>query len=141
MPTDGTLLLEHMPRGKKYLVTALSVCFSVGSVVAAVVGMFTIPGHSCPRPTPTSLPCDVSNENEGWRYLLLVVGLIVSALRSSSDGPRRNVCYRRLYRSFLHGLSFFGYTNPLVILFTLVVRKKPLSIYRRYRDSMDPNSL
>ncbi|EED77951.1 predicted protein [Postia placenta Mad-698-R] len=47
MPTDGTLLLEHMPNGKQYLVTALSVFFSFGSVLSAVVGLLVIPGHSC----------------------------------------------------------------------------------------------
>lgn len=39
MPTDGTLLLEHMPNGKQYLLTALSVFFSLGSVLSAIVGI------------------------------------------------------------------------------------------------------
>ena len=75
MPTDGTLLLEHMPNGKQYLVTALSVFFSVGAVFAAVVGLIVIPSRSCP---PTPAPCDVSSQNMGWKYLLVVLGLVVS---------------------------------------------------------------
>ncbi len=73
MPTDGTLLLEHMPEGKQYLVTALSVFFSLGAVLSAVVALFVVPQHSC----TSSDPCD---DNEGWKYLLIVLGLIVSYL-------------------------------------------------------------
>ncbi|GJE98431.1 MFS general substrate transporter [Phanerochaete sordida] len=73
MPTDGTLLLEHMPNGKQYLVTALSVFFSFGSVVAAISGLVLIPSRSCP-PKPAS--CDVATQNMGWRYLLMALGLI-----------------------------------------------------------------
>ena len=71
MPTDGTLLLEHMPEGKKYLVTALSVFFSLGSVLSAVIALLVIPQHSCTDLTET---CE---DNEGWKYLLIVLGLIV----------------------------------------------------------------
>lgn len=79
MPTDGTLLLEHMPRGKQYLVTALSVFFSFGSVLSAVVGILIIPGNSCPSQSEAnSTPCDVATMNLGWKYLLMAVGLIVS---------------------------------------------------------------
>ena len=80
MPTDGTLLLEHMPRGKQYLVTALSVFFSFGSVLSAVVGILVIPNNSCPpRTDAESEPCDVTTMNLGWKYLLAAVGLIVSS--------------------------------------------------------------
>ncbi|KAI0754860.1 MFS general substrate transporter [Daedaleopsis nitida] len=73
MPTDGTLLLEHMPNGKKYLVTALSVFFSFGAVLAAVIGLVVIPSHSCPPPPAT---CDVASQNVGWKYLMIALGLI-----------------------------------------------------------------
>lgn len=75
MPTDGTLLLEHMPNGKQYLVTALSVFFSFGAVLSAVIGLLVIPGHSCP---PSPAPCDMATQNMGWKYLLISLGLIVS---------------------------------------------------------------
>ncbi|THH29107.1 hypothetical protein EUX98_g5071 [Antrodiella citrinella] len=77
MPTDGTLLMEHMPNGKQYLVTALSVFFSFGAVLAAVVGLLVIPGHSCP-PAPEA--CDVASQNMGWKYLLIILGLITLSM-------------------------------------------------------------
>lgn len=72
MPTDGTLLLEHMPRGKEYLVTALSVFFSFGAVLAALVAIVLIPKNSC-QPLPA--PCDL-HDNLGWKYELVALGLI-----------------------------------------------------------------
>ncbi|KAI0290320.1 major facilitator superfamily domain-containing protein [Multifurca ochricompacta] len=72
MPTDGTLLLEHMPRGKEYLVTALSVFFSFGAVLAALVAIVLIPKNSC-QPLPA--PCDL-DRNLGWKYELVALGLI-----------------------------------------------------------------
>lgn len=86
MPTDGTLLLEHMPKGKQYLVTALSVFFSVGSVLSAIVGIIVIPGHSCPSKTANSPPCDVDTMNNGWKYLLMTMGFIVSLRLSKIVG-------------------------------------------------------
>ena len=74
MPTDGTLLLEHMPSGKEHFVTALSVFFSLGSVIATIVALIVLPSRSCP---PAPLPCDVDTQNRGWKYLLMALGLIV----------------------------------------------------------------
>ncbi|KAJ7601244.1 major facilitator superfamily domain-containing protein [Mycena floridula] len=73
MPTDGTLLLEHLPGGKEYLVTALSVFFSFGAVLAAVVALMVVPQHSCPA---APLPCDIDTQNQGWKILLTCLGLI-----------------------------------------------------------------
>jgi MFS family permease len=74
MPTDGTLLLEYVPRQKGYLVTALSVFFSVGAVLAAAVALVVIPGHSC---ASAPAPCDPARENGGWRLLLGALALLV----------------------------------------------------------------
>jgi MFS family permease len=74
MPTDGTLLLEHMPKGKQYLVTALSVFFSFGAVLSAAVALLIVPQYSC---SVGSAVCDVQTENLGWKYMLVVLGLIV----------------------------------------------------------------
>ena len=82
MPTDGTLLLEHMPDGKQYLVTALSVFFSVGAVLSAMIGLFILPQNSC-----FEAECDVETQNRGWKYLLAVLGVIVSA--GVADRPCR----------------------------------------------------
>ncbi|KAK7037249.1 hypothetical protein VNI00_011240 [Paramarasmius palmivorus] len=78
MPTDGTLLLEHMPNGKQYLVTALSVFFSFGAVLSAVVALLVVPQNSCPTNSTTS--CDVSTQNQGWKYLLTTLGLITLSM-------------------------------------------------------------
>jgi MFS family permease len=75
MPTDGTLIMEHMPKGKQYLVTALSVFFSLGAVLSSVMALVVIPQHSCKH---SAAQCDVETENQGWKYLLIVLGIIVS---------------------------------------------------------------
>jgi hypothetical protein len=87
MPTDGTLLLEHMPKEKQYLVTALSIFFSLGSVLSAFVALIVLPGNSCPTTTPSApasgidltirVACDVETQNRGWKYLLMTLALIV----------------------------------------------------------------
>lgn len=77
MPTDGTLLLEHMPKEKQYLVTALSIFFSFGAVLSALVALLILPAHSCP---PSPAPCDIASQNQGWQYLLSALGLIVRHL-------------------------------------------------------------
>lgn len=76
MPTDGTLLLEHMPNGKQYLVTALSVFFSFGSVLSAGVALIVIPSRSC----PPNEPCDVVTQNTGWQFLLVSLGIITLSM-------------------------------------------------------------
>ena len=64
-----------MPRGKEYLVTALSLFFSFGAVLSALVAIVLIPKNSC---DPLPAPCDL-DKNLGWKYELLALGLIVRA--------------------------------------------------------------
>lgn len=78
MPTDGTLFLENIPRGKQYLLTLLSVFFSFGAVLSAFIGLLVIPSNSCP---PSPEPCDPETQNLGWRYLLTIISVLVSATR------------------------------------------------------------
>ena len=68
-----------MPRGKEYLVTALSLFFSFGAVLAALVAIVLIPKNSC---DPLPAPCDL-DKNLGWNYELLALGLIVRAFLPS----------------------------------------------------------
>ncbi|KAF9543339.1 MFS general substrate transporter [Agrocybe pediades] len=78
MPTDGTLLLEHMPKDKQYLVTALSIFFSFGAVLSAVVGLLILPNNSC---SPSAIPpCNVDLENRGWKYLLITLALLTLSM-------------------------------------------------------------
>ncbi|KAK6904238.1 membrane transporter [Kwoniella mangroviensis CBS 10435] len=72
MPTDGTLFLENLPHSKQYLLTLLSVFFSLGAVLSSVVSLVFLPGHSC----KTYEGCDIpKGENEGWRRVMFVLGL------------------------------------------------------------------
>jgi len=89
MPTDGTLLLEHMPRGKQYMVTALSVFFSFGAVVSALVAILVVPGHSCTNATT----CQPDLDNRGWQYLLQVLAGITMVMFLS------RITFFRLYES------------------------------------------
>jgi hypothetical protein len=68
-----------MPRGKEYLVTALSLFFSFGAVLSALVAIVLIPKNSC---DPLPAPCDL-DKNLGWKYELLALGLIVRACLTS----------------------------------------------------------
>ena len=106
MPTDGTLLLEHMPKENQYLVTALSVFFSLGAVLSAVVGLLVIPQNSCP---PSSLvPCDVDTQNQGWKYLLITLALVVRTRIEASF-----ILMQRSSRSDTHLFLFFFFFSRL----------------------------
>ncbi|KAG9096860.1 hypothetical protein FRC06_008248 [Ceratobasidium sp. 370] len=107
MPTDGTLFLENVPKRKQYLLTGLSLFFSLGSVVNAIIAILVIPGNSCPEAVSVASshsgtsflglaralispdshdkirdegtkapPCDIETQNRGWKYLLVILGII-----------------------------------------------------------------
>jgi hypothetical protein len=77
MPTDGTLFLENLPHSKQYLLTLLSIFFSIGAVLSAVTGFALLPGKSCPH----AEGCDIEGgANNGWRHVLFALGFIVSYL-------------------------------------------------------------
>ncbi|KAG2337733.1 MFS general substrate transporter [Suillus weaverae] len=59
----------HMPNGKQYLVTALSVFFSFGSVLSAAVALIIIPSRSCPLTSPTI-----------WQSMLVSLGIITLSM-------------------------------------------------------------
>ncbi|KZT02036.1 MFS general substrate transporter [Laetiporus sulphureus 93-53] len=77
MPTDGTLFHEHLPSGRHFLVTLLSVFFSFGSVVSACVALLVIPGHLCP---PAPAECDPTAQHVGWKYLLRCIATLTLAM-------------------------------------------------------------
>ncbi|CAK5273982.1 unnamed protein product [Mycena citricolor] len=72
MPTDGTIILEHMPQQKMHLVTSLSIFFSAGSVVAAAIALLVVPQNSC---SVAASVCDPTLNN-GWKYLLAAMGVL-----------------------------------------------------------------
>ena len=74
MPTDGTLFLENLPHSKQYLLTLLSVFFSLGAVLSSTVSLIFLPGASCRQ----FEGCDVQGKaNDGWRRVLFVLGIFV----------------------------------------------------------------
>lgn len=77
MPTDGTLFLENIPKTRHYLLTSLSVFFSFGAVISSFLALITLPGSSCEEPTEgQTWPCNPQVDNLGWRYLLIVLGVL-----------------------------------------------------------------
>ncbi|KAF8322590.1 MFS general substrate transporter [Clavulina sp. PMI_390] len=83
IPTDGTLFVENLPKRKHWLLTFLSVFFSLGALLTAIVAVIVIPGHSCPEAAPGSSerpPCDVALQNAGWRYMFGGLTLITAAM-------------------------------------------------------------
>ncbi|KAJ1969517.1 hypothetical protein IWQ62_000573 [Dispira parvispora] len=75
MPVDGAVFLEFIPKEYRYLLTLLSVFFSAGAVVASGLALAVLPPFSCTLPE-----CDVHQENNGWRYLLILMGLLNSGM-------------------------------------------------------------
>ncbi|TNY22866.1 major facilitator superfamily domain-containing protein [Rhodotorula diobovata] len=82
MPTDGTLFLENTPKTKHYLLTALSVFFSLGAIFTSILGLVILPPFSCaPNAGQDDVPeCDVQAENNGWRYMLGALGMVSVAM-------------------------------------------------------------
>jgi MFS family permease len=70
MPTDGTLFLENIPNEHHYLLTALSVFFSLGAMITSVIALAVIPSRSCQE---DHLDCDIAKENTGWRIVLAIL--------------------------------------------------------------------
>ncbi|KAF7339216.1 MFS general substrate transporter [Mycena venus] len=73
LPTDGTLVTEHMPQDKLHFVTGLSIFLSVGAVVAIVFALLLVPPSSCA--VVTTIPCDPALNN-GWKYLIGALGVV-----------------------------------------------------------------
>ncbi|GAA5953174.1 hypothetical protein JCM3765_007432 [Sporobolomyces pararoseus] len=81
MPTDGTLFLENIPKTSHYLLTALSVFFSLGAIVTSLLSLLIFPRFTCDSsPDATESPCDPKSENRGWRVLLCCLGIISAVM-------------------------------------------------------------
>lgn len=74
MPTDGTLFLENLPEEYHFLLTGLSVFFSLGAIFSSTLGLIIIPSRSCPE--HATVPCDVATQNTGWRILLGALAVV-----------------------------------------------------------------
>jgi MFS family permease len=129
MPTDGTLFLENLPHSKQYLLTLLSVFFSLGAVLSSVVSLIFLPGASCRE----FEGCDIEGKaNDGWRKVLLVLGIFVSPTlfqlsSSCADG-------RTCFVPSLDGVSS-GCTSHLGTSSRMAARKRLLSCCGRLQSS------
>ncbi len=47
IPIDATIVLEFLPKNRRYLLAALSTFQPIGTVVASLLAYALIPGRSC----------------------------------------------------------------------------------------------
>ncbi|GAA5825942.1 hypothetical protein JCM11251_000062 [Rhodosporidiobolus azoricus] len=76
MPTDGTLFLENLPKTSHYLLTGLSVFFSLGAIFTSILGLVILPRFSCTPMQEEAGLCAVEKDNTGWRYMLFSLGIV-----------------------------------------------------------------
>ncbi|CAG8483346.1 8940_t:CDS:10 [Ambispora gerdemannii] len=74
MPVDGALFLEFIPKENQYLLTFLSVFFSFGAVLSSSIAYVILPPYSCPEISGKPGDCDINTQNNGWRYMLAILG-------------------------------------------------------------------
>ncbi len=66
--------MEFVPKENQYLLTFSAVFFEIGTAFTSLVGYLILPSHSCFGDET----CDVSKENNGWRYVIAILGTCVS---------------------------------------------------------------
>ncbi|KAL7278526.1 hypothetical protein ACG7TL_007525 [Trametes sanguinea] len=80
LPVDSAVFLDFVPGSHQYLLTILSIWWSVGQLVASFIAWPLIANFSCAQGATTC----TRSENMGWRYLLFTLGgmtLILWAIR------------------------------------------------------------
>ncbi|EMD35186.1 major facilitator superfamily protein [Gelatoporia subvermispora B] len=80
MPVDSAVFLDFVPGSYQYLLTILSIWWSIGQLVASLIAWPLIANFSCPIGSTTCTRAD----NMGWRYLLFTLGgmtLLLWAIR------------------------------------------------------------
>ncbi|SGZ52182.1 CIC11C00000002613 [Sungouiella intermedia] len=70
LPVDSAIFLESLPTNSKWLLTVMSVWWSLGQVVTALISWALITNYSC---SDTASEC-LSKDNKGWRYFLFTLG-------------------------------------------------------------------
>lgn len=81
LPVDGMMFLEFIPSKSQYLLTLLSVFWSLGQLLASLVAWAFIANYSCDNNQSNTVidantvPCDVS-QNMGWRYTFYTLGAL-----------------------------------------------------------------
>ncbi|KAJ2748777.1 hypothetical protein GGI19_005970, partial [Coemansia pectinata] len=113
MPVDGAIFLEFVPREKRHLLTLLSVFFSFGSVLTSSIALAILPPFSCPDGSDQN-GCDMSKQNNGWRYLLATMALTTVVMVIL-----RNGCFR-LHETPKFLLQNKGRSDVVVVLKKIV---------------------
>ncbi|KAI0632305.1 MFS general substrate transporter [Trametes polyzona] len=75
LPVDSAVFLEFVPASHQYLLTTLSVFWSIGQLVASLLAWPLIANFSCAGPHDCPRAA-----NQGWRYFLYTVGGLVMVL-------------------------------------------------------------
>ncbi|RDX40469.1 MFS general substrate transporter [Lentinus brumalis] len=70
LPVDSAVFLDFVPGTHQYLLTVLSIWWSIGQLVADLFAWPLISNFSCPQDATTCARAD----NMGWRYLLFALG-------------------------------------------------------------------
>lgn len=84
LPVDGMLFLEFLPGNRQYLLTLLSVFWSLGQLMSSLIGWGLIVNYNC-QTDGTGAPCSAKNSqgwianNAGWRYLNFTIGAFTLA--------------------------------------------------------------
>ena len=89
LPVDGMLFLEFIPAANQYLLTLLSVFWSIGQLFASLIAWAFIANYSCSA-TQTNVPSDLAKnptwtacakaDNMGWRYTFYTLGAMTFIL-------------------------------------------------------------
>lgn len=80
LPVDGMLFLEFIPGNKQYLLTLLSVFWSLGQLFASLIAWAFIANFSCSTeqdnsdPTASGYGQCTRDINMGWRYTFFLLG-------------------------------------------------------------------
>ncbi|KAJ7126619.1 MFS general substrate transporter [Mycena crocata] len=80
MPVDSAVFLDLVPASHQYLLTVMSVWWSLGQLLISLLAWPLIANFSC----SSSAPSCSKSDNMGWRYLLFILGaltLILSLIR------------------------------------------------------------
>ncbi|KAI0357555.1 MFS general substrate transporter [Trametes cingulata] len=75
LPVDSAVFLEFVPASHQYLLTILSVWWSIGQLVASLMAWPLIANFSC----ASAADCP-RESNQGWRYFLYAFGGLIMVL-------------------------------------------------------------
>jgi hypothetical protein len=111
------------------------VFFSFGAVLSAIIGFLVLPGASC----IDAATCDrESGQNDGWRRMLFILGLIVSTSGSiSSFGRYRRIMTRQNLAMFAARFLLFRLHESPRFLVSKRKTDEALAVLKKIADFND----